>query len=171
MGPLPPERSNDVAERRQGEVDGLALVHGEPGRAGLEQPLAAAEVDEPELADSSSSSSMPHPSPYGDPRQATYTWTEAKLGNWKAEASLERTVSKPKCQTHQCDRLEASLTFVQAVDRARRPLRYHWLAFLRSGVETSVSPSTSTAPPFVASMLRLLLLTKYTNEEDGTWKI
>lgn len=71
MGPLPPERSNDVAERRQGEVDGLALVHGEPGRAGLEQPLAAAEVDEPELADSFSSSSMPPPSPYGDPRQAT----------------------------------------------------------------------------------------------------
>lgn len=72
MAPLPPERSNDVSERRQGEVDGLALVHGEPGRAGLEQPLAAAEVDEPELADSScsSSSSMPPPSPYGDPRQA-----------------------------------------------------------------------------------------------------
>jgi hypothetical protein len=48
------------------------------------------------------------------------------------------------------------LTFVQDVDRARRPLKYSWLAFLRSGIETSVSPSTSTAPLFVASMLMLL---------------
>jgi hypothetical protein len=58
--------------------------------------------------------------------------------------------------THQCDRLETSLTFVQDVDRDRRPLQYHWLAFLMSGIATSVSPSTSTAPLLVARMLRLL---------------
>lgn len=58
--------------------------------------------------------------------------------------------------THQCDRLETSLTFVQDVDRARRPLQYHWLAFLRSWIATSVRPSTSTAPLLVASMLMIL---------------
>uniref|UniRef100_A0A0A9CMB1 Uncharacterized protein n=1 Tax=Arundo donax TaxID=35708 RepID=A0A0A9CMB1_ARUDO len=55
----------------------------------------------------------------------------------------------------QCDRLETSLTFVQDVERARRPLQYHWLAFLRSGIATLVRPSTSTAPLLVASMLIL----------------
>ena len=72
--------------------------------------------------------------------------------------------------TYQCDRLETSLTFVQDVDRDRRPLQYHWLAFLRSGIATSVSPSTSTAPLLVARMLRLLKNSK-THEHLHFWEL